>query len=68
MLEIQKAIIYVLWEAGKTQNKIAVQLGCSQSAILKITRLPYSKQSISSSKPKTTDRDQCQPNRILISN
>ena len=39
-----KAIIYELWEAGKTQNEIAVQVGCIQSAILKI-RLTCSKQS-----------------------
>ena len=31
----QKAIIHAFREAGKTQNKVAVQEGCCQSANLK---------------------------------
>ena len=54
MLEVQIAIYHVLWEAGKTQNEIAVQVGCSHSAILKTTRQTGSKWSNYSSKPKTT--------------
>ena len=34
MLETQKAIIHALWAANETQNKIAVQVGCSQLTIL----------------------------------
>lgn len=38
VLEIQKDIIHVLWKAGKTQKLIAVEVGCSCSAVAKITR------------------------------
>ena len=66
MSEAQKAIIHALWEADKTQNEIAVQVECSQSAISKITGRPCSKYFNCGSKSKTTDT--CLPNRILISN
>ena len=36
MLETQKAIIHALWEAGKIQNEIAVQVGCSLFRIFRI--------------------------------
>ena len=67
MSEVQKAIIYVLWKAGKTQNMIAVQLGWPQS-VISITRQTHLKWSKCNSKPKTTTRDEHQLNRILISN
>ena len=62
----KKKIIYALWEAGKTQNKVDVQIGCSQSAISKIKKT-CSKQSNCGSKPKTTAIDEGQLNRFLIS-
>ena len=67
MLETQKAIIHVLWEAGKFQNEIAIQVVCSQSAISKITRQSCSKWSNCGFKPKTTARDEHQLNKIFIS-
>ena len=50
MSEAQKPIIHALWEAGKTQNKIAVLLGSYKSVISKITRQTCSKRSNCSSK------------------
>ena len=38
MLETQKAIIHALWESGKIQNEIGVQVGCSLSVIQNIAR------------------------------
>lgn len=35
---MQKAIIQVPWEAGKTQEEINAEVRCSQSAVAKITK------------------------------
>ena len=48
------------------KNEIAVPVGCSLSAISKITRQNCSKLSNYGSKPKTITRDECQLNSILI--
>ena len=56
MLALKKAIIQALGEVGKTQNEIAIQIGCSQSAISKIRT--FSKWSNCSSKLKTIAIDE----------
>ena len=62
ILKTQKGIIHPLSGAGKTQSEIVIQIECSRSAILKITR-----RSNYGAKPNTIARDKCYINRILIS-
>ena len=53
---------------NKTQSKIDIQVGWSQSAISKKNKTNLFKMSSCSFNSKTTARDECQLNKIFISN
>ena len=68
ILVVQKTISHAFWESDKIQNEIAVQVGCSESDISKISRRTCLKRPNCGSKPKITVKDERFLNRILISN
>ena len=67
MSDVQKVFIHALWEDGKYQKEIAVQIRCCQCATSNIKRTS-SKRFNCGSNPKISISDERQLHKILISN